>query len=98
MPKVAIIGAGSTVLAIGLMRDILAIPDLSQGVFALVDIDVERLELAVDVAELLIQRSGKAWTLTANKARRAVLSDCDYVINTIEASFSAIFLIAWWST
>jgi alpha-galactosidase len=84
MPKVAIIGAGSTVFATELMRDILAIPDLSRGVFALVDIDVERLELAVDVAELLIQRSGKDWTVTANKARRAVLSDCDYVINTID--------------
>ena len=44
--KVAILGAGSAVFARQLMTDLLCTPGLEQGVFALVDIDTERLDLA----------------------------------------------------
>jgi alpha-galactosidase len=58
MTKITIIGAGSTVFAAKLMCDILATPALERGTFALVDIDARRLELAHQVAELLVERSG----------------------------------------
>ena len=51
MPKISIIGAGSTVFAYEVMRDVLVTPDLEEGTFALVDIDARRLELAHQIAE-----------------------------------------------
>ena len=84
--KVAIIGAGSTVFARQLMTDILAVPGLRPGVFALVDIDAERLALAHQIGEHLVKLSGKPWRVTASTERTQVLQDCDYAINTIEVA------------
>ncbi len=84
MPKVAIIGAGSTVFARQLMTDLLATPTLDSGTFALVDTAPERLELAHQIAEKLIAASGKSWTVEASTDRQKVLPGCDYVISTIE--------------
>jgi alpha-galactosidase len=84
--KIAIIGAGSTVFARQLMTDILAIPALQEGVFALVDIDSERLELAQQIGERLIALSQKQWRIEASTDRTRVLRDCDYAINTIEVA------------
>lgn len=86
MPKVAIIGAGSMVFAKQLMMDILLTPGLDQGEFALVDIDQERLELSHQMGELLVELTGKNWTVTASTDRTAVMGDSDYVINTIEVA------------
>lgn len=86
MTKIAIIGAGSAVFAHRMVVDILAIEGLDAGEFALVDIDTERLELAQQITELTIQRSGKAWTVTSTTDRRAVLPGCDFVISTIEVA------------
>jgi alpha-galactosidase len=86
MIKVAIIGAGSTVFAAELMRDILATPALEQGAFALVDIDARRLELAHQVAGLLVERSGKNWQVVASTERKQVLAGSQYVINTIDVA------------
>src|SRR5712691_10730365 len=70
MPKVTLIGAGSAVFARTVMSDILAIDGLASGVFALVDIDAERLEPARQIAERLVDLSGKQSTLEASTARR----------------------------
>jgi len=84
--RVAIIGAGSTVFSTELMTDILCTPALGRGTFALVDVDAERLELAHQMAELLISRSGRDWTVEASTDRTAALAGCQYVINTIEVA------------
>jgi alpha-galactosidase len=84
--KVSIIGAGSTEFATELMTDILSAPALAQGTFALVDIDAERLELAHQMAEFLIARSGQNWTVRASTNRTQVLTGSDYVVNTIEVA------------
>ena len=84
--KIAIIGAGSTVFARQLMTDILTIPALHHGTFALVDIDHERLELAQQIGERLIALSQKPWRIEASTDRTRVLHDCDYAINTIEVA------------
>ena len=86
MPKITIIGAGSAVFATGLMTDFLLTPALTTGAFALVDIDAQRLELAHQMAEFLIEHIGGSWTVEASTDRRQVLSDSDYVINTIEVA------------
>lgn len=86
MPKVTIIGAGSAEFATELMTDILLAPALDSGVFALVDIDAERLELAQRMAEFLIERTGRNWSVEASADRTRVLAGSDYVINTIEVA------------
>jgi alpha-galactosidase len=84
MLKVALIGAGSAVFAQRMITDILAIGGLDKGTFALVDLDIERLELAHEVAQQTIQAVGKPWTVQATTERRNILPGCDYVINMIE--------------
>src|ERR1700694_3975572 len=86
MPKVTLVGAGSAVFARQIMTDILAVDGLDRGVFALVDIDPVRLELARRIAERLVDVSGKSWTVEASTERLDVLKGTDYVINSIEVA------------
>src|SRR5256712_7491443 len=86
MPKVTMIGAGSAVFARQVITDTLAIDGLDDGVFALVDIDDGRLELARQIAERLVDMSGKRWTVVASTDRREVLQDSDYIVNSIEVA------------
>ncbi|HEV2033530.1 MAG TPA: alpha-galactosidase [Candidatus Dormibacteraeota bacterium] len=86
MPKVTLIGAGSAVFARQVMTDILAIEGLDEGVFALVDIDPIRLDLARRIAERLVELSGKHWTIQASTERKDVLAGSDYVVNSIEVA------------
>jgi alpha-galactosidase len=80
------VGAGSAVFARQIVTDILAVDGLDRGVFALVDIDPERLELARRIAERLVELSGKAWTVEASTQRMEVLAGTDYVVNSIEVA------------
>jgi len=86
MPKVTLIGAGSAVFARQLVTDILAVDGLDAGVFALVDIDAGRLDLARRIVERLVELSGKAWRVHASTDRLDVLANTDYVINSIEVA------------
>jgi alpha-galactosidase len=86
MTKIVLIGAGSTEFATELITDILSTPALEQGTFALVDIDAKRLELAHKMAEFLIARSGRNWSVEASTDRSQVLARSNYVINTIEVA------------
>ncbi len=86
MPKVTLIGAGSAVFARQLVTDILAVDGLDAGVFALVDIDAGRLDLARRIVERLVELSGKAWRVDASTERLDVLANTDYVINSIEVA------------
>jgi alpha-galactosidase len=84
--KVTFIGAGSAVFARQLMTDILAIEGLDEGVFALVDIDATRLDLARQIAQRLVELTGKRWLVQASTERTEVLTDSHYVINSIEVA------------
>ena len=86
MPKVTFIGAGSAVFARQLMTDILHIDGLDEGIFALVDIDPTRLDLARRIADRLVELTKKRWKVEASTDRRDVLPDTDYVINSIEVA------------
>jgi alpha-galactosidase len=86
MPKVTLMGAGSAVFSRQLMVDILLIPGLDSGSFALVDIDPARLELAHQLAEKVIALTGKDWTVEASTNRGQVMGGSDYLINFIEVN------------
>ena len=80
------IGAGSAVFARTVMTDTLAVDGLDTGTFALVDIDPERLELARQIAERLVDLSGKRWTVEASTDRAEVLVGSNYIVNSIEVA------------
>src|SRR5437660_8604377 len=86
MPKVTFVGAGSAVFARQLITDILHVEGLDSGTFALVDIDPNRLGLARRIAERLVQLKGKQWSVEASTDRKEVLTDSDYVVNSIEVA------------
>jgi hypothetical protein len=48
--------------------------------------DSSRLELAHQLAERLITRSGKRWSVRASTERRDLLAGSDFIINTIEVA------------
>ncbi len=86
MTKITFMGAGSTVFARQLITDILHIEGLDEGTIALVDIDQRRVELAHQIAERLIERSGKRWRVESSTERREMLAGTDFLINTIEVA------------
>jgi alpha-galactosidase len=85
-PRIAILGAGSTVFARQLMTDLLCTPGLESGAFALVDVDAERLDLARNIAARLVEASGRDWKVEASTERDEMLPGCDYVISLIEVA------------
>ena len=87
MPKIAMIGAGSTVFAKALMGDILSYPELADSHIALMDIDPERLKTSEIVGRKVKEATGaKDATITATLDRREALKDADYVIIMIQVA------------
>lgn len=86
MAKISIIGAGSAVFTQNIVVDILKIPALEGGTFALVDIDERRLALARQLVERVIEVTGKKWEVSASTDRREVIGGSDFIINQIEVA------------
>jgi alpha-galactosidase len=84
--KVTFIGAGSAVFAAEIIKDLLLIKGFEGGTIGLVDIDADRLSMAVKITKALIDRSGGNWKYEASVDRTEILPDTDYVINSIEVA------------
>lgn len=83
--KISIIGAGSFFTQ-NLVVDILNVPNLDEGTFALVDIESDRLEKAHKLVEKVISLMGKNWKVISSVNRREVITSSDFVINQIEVN------------
>ena len=83
-PKIAFIGAGSTVFARALLRDLFAFPELREAEIALMDIDPERLRITEAVAQREAAAAGAAAAMTITTERRRALEGADYAINLIQ--------------
>lgn len=83
-PKIAFIGAGSTVFARALLRDIFTFPELHDCRIALMDIDPERLADTEIVARRVAGQAGAAALIEATTDRRCALDGADFVINMIQ--------------
>ena len=79
MPKIAFVGAGSTVFTRNLVGDVLSHPELRESTFALMDIDPERLRTSEQVV-----RSLGARDVLATDDRRAALDGADYVVTSFQ--------------
>jgi alpha-galactosidase len=84
MPKITMIGAGSTVFAKNLLGDILSFPELAESHIALMDIDNERLKTSEVVAHKVGQAVGARPKITTHTDRRAALDGADYAINMVQ--------------
>ncbi len=84
MAKIAFIGAGSTVFARNLLRDLFTFPELHGAEIALMDIDPERLKATETVAHRVAERAGAKANIIATTDRRRALDGADYAVNMIQ--------------
>ncbi|HWT26054.1 MAG TPA: alpha-glucosidase/alpha-galactosidase [Solirubrobacteraceae bacterium] len=85
MPKIAFIGAGSTVFTRNLIGDVVRFPALAGSTtFSLMDIDQERLGTSELVARSLVEGAGAKATVEATLDRRAALEGADYVVTSFQ--------------
>ncbi len=86
MPKIAFLGAGSTVFAKNLMGDILSYPELAGSTLSLHDINDERLRTSEIVAHKVAEAVGASPTIQATTDRRQALDGADYAISMIQVA------------
>ena len=79
-PKIAFIGAGSTVFMRNIVGDVLQQPALAEAHIALMDIDAERLEQSVTVVNAMIDSLSVSAKVTRHTDQRSALDGADFVI------------------
>ncbi len=84
MPKVTMIGAGSTVFAKTLMGDIMSYPELAESTISLYDVNPERLATSAVVAQNIAAVTGAHPQIEATTDRRKALEGADYAIAMIQ--------------
>jgi alpha-galactosidase len=84
MPKITLVGAGSTVFAKNLLGDILSYPELADSTISLFDIDEERLHTTDVVAHRIADILGAHPKIEATKDRREALDGADYAISMFQ--------------
>ncbi len=84
MPKITLIGAGSTVFAKNLLSDCMSFPELSDSTYVLFDINEARLHTSVKMAHQV----AKAWnahpTIVATTEPYVALEGANYAMNMIQ--------------
>ena len=84
MIKVAMIGAGSVVFSRNLTGDILQIPEFKDCTITYMDIDQERLDVAVALCKKVAKAVGANPKIEGTKDRKVALKDADFVINMVQ--------------
>lgn len=84
--KISIIGAGSAVFSLNLIRDLCLTPNLRGSAISFMDIDPERLDAAYTLCRRYADAVGNPLTLEKTTDRRASLEGADFVINTALAA------------
>ncbi|HEX5500051.1 MAG TPA: hypothetical protein VFX03_12525, partial [Thermomicrobiales bacterium] len=73
MPKIAFIGAGSTVFAQNLLQDLFTFPELRDATIALMDISQDRLDDTAAIARRVAAAAGADPTIEVTTDRRRAL-------------------------
>jgi alpha-galactosidase/6-phospho-beta-glucosidase family protein len=81
--RIAMLGAGSLGFTRRLVRDVLAVPELADTVFAFYDIDERNLDMVTRLVRRDIEASGLPATVEPTLDRRAALDAADYVFSVI---------------
>ncbi len=79
-PKIAFIGAGSSVFMRNIVGDILQRPDLSDAHVALMDIDAARLAESTAIANRMVSTLGCGAQITSHTDQREALTGAHFVV------------------
>lgn len=85
--KITFMGAGSTVFARNVIGDCMCVESLRDSVFALYDIDAERIEESRVILEAMRKQKGgfgKIECYVGAQQRKAALKDASFVVNAIQ--------------
>ncbi len=82
--KISFIGAGSLVFTRNLLRDLALYEEFNNIEIALMDIDVERLEVATKIAEDIREKHNKNWRIKGYMDLKDAIEKSNYVINTVQ--------------
>ncbi len=80
--KLTVIGAGSAVFSMGLVKDICLTESLAGSQVCFMDIDAERLDMVHKMATRYAGQLGVSLSFESTTDRQASLKDADFVINT----------------
>lgn len=80
--KISIIGAGSAVFSLGMIRDLCLTPNLAGSTVSFMDINEERLDAAHGLCQRYAAEIGIDLDLTKTTDRRESLEGAEFVINT----------------
>lgn len=83
MIQVALIGGGSLAFTRRLMTDILAVPELRDTQFRLMDIDPERLDMMTRLCRKFIEDNNLSAAVDSTLNQREALVDADYVVSSV---------------
>ena len=84
MPKIAFVGAGSTIFMKNIVGDALHFPALRNAHFSLMDIDETRLHESEAVVRRMIEAVGSDATVEATTDRRRALAGSDFVVTAFQ--------------
>lgn len=84
MPRITLIGAGSTVFTRNLCSDILLAPALQGSTISLMDIDADRLRTSRDLVQSMVDRRSLDARVEATTDRREAIRGADYVVTTFQ--------------
>lgn len=82
MTKIALIGAGSAVFSLNLVKDICLTPNLQDSTIHFMDVDESRLNSIFRLCERYANEAGIKLNLEKSTDRREALKGADFVINT----------------
>jgi alpha-galactosidase len=84
--KIALIGAGSAVFSLNLVRDLCLTPNLGGSVIHFMDINESRLSAVAELCRRYAAEVGTALEIHQTTDRRSALAGADFVINTALAA------------
>lgn len=90
--KVTIIGAGSIVFSLGLVKDICLTAGLQGSTVHFMDINQERLDVVFQLAQRYAQDLGSDLKFATTLDRTESLQDADFVINTATVTHNEYFM------
>lgn len=80
MPKIAFIGAGSTIFLKNILGDCLHFDTLKDAAFTLMDIDAQRLAESETVVRKMVTAMGTGATVETTQNQRAAVEGADFVV------------------
>jgi alpha-galactosidase len=83
--RIAIIGAGSGVFSLGLVKDLCLNDNLRESAVSFMDLNPERLDIVYSLAVRYADELGTRMRFEKTLDREQALSDADFVINTASA-------------